>query len=106
MKIKKGDQVLIIKGKDKGKKGRVLRGFPAEFRVLIEGVNIKKRHQRPRREGEKGQIVETPSPLPVANLKLICPGCGKPTRVGYKEKSKIKNQKSKIRICKKCNQEI
>jgi len=101
MKIKKGDQVLIIKGKDKGKKGKVLRGFPAESKVLIEGVNIKKRHQRPRREGEKGQRVETPSPLPVANLKLICPRCGKPTKVGFKLRGK-----DKYRICKKCGQEI
>ncbi len=101
MKLKKGDQVLIIKGKDKGKKGKILRGFPAESKVLIEGVNIKKKHQKPKREGEKGQIVEVPSPLPVSKLKLICPKCGKPTRVGFKVRNK-----NKYRICKKCGEEI
>jgi len=101
MKIRKGDQVLIIKGKDRGKKGKVLRGFPRELKVLVEGVNIKKKHQRPRREGEKGQVVEIPAPIPVANVKLICPKCKKPSRVGYK----IEEQK-KYRICKKCGEEI
>ncbi len=101
MKIKKGDQVLIIKGKDKGKKGKVLRGFPKELKVLMEGVNIKKKHQRPKKEGEKGQIVEVPVPLPVFNVKLICPKCGKPTRVGFKRR-----EKNKYRFCKKCGEEI
>lgn len=101
MKIRKGDQVLIIKGKDKGKKRKVLRGFPEEFKVLVEGVNIKKKHQRPKREGEKGQVVEVPVPLSISNLRLICPRCGKPTRVGFKQR-----EKNKYRICKKCGQEI
>jgi large subunit ribosomal protein L24 len=101
MKIKKGDQVLIIKGKDRGKKGKVLRGYPRELKVLVEGVNIKKKHQRPRREGEKGQVVEIPFPLPVSKVKLICPKCKKPARVGYKvAKGK------KYRVCKKCGEEI
>ena len=101
MKIKKGDQVLIIKGKDKGKKGKVLRGLPDEFKVLVEGVNVKKRHQRPKKEGEKGQIIEVPVPLSVSNLRLICPKCGKPTRVGFRVR-----EKNKYRICKKCGQEL
>lgn len=106
MKIRKGDQVLIIKGKDRGKKGKVLRGFPKENQVLIEGVNIKKRHRKPKKEGEKGQVVEVPKPMPISKLKLICPKCGEPTRVGYKEKLKMKNEKLKIRVCKKCGGEI
>jgi large subunit ribosomal protein L24 len=108
MKIRKGDQVLIIKGKDRGKKGKVLRGFPKKNQVLVEGVNIKKKHRRPRREGEKGEIIEVPAPIYVSNVKLICPKCKRPTRVGYKEKPKTKNQKpkTKIRICKKCKEEI
>jgi len=101
MKIRKGDQVLIIKGKDRGKKGKVLRGFPKEMKVLVEGVNIKKKHRRPTRAGEKGQIVEVPAPIYVSNVKLICPKCGKPTRVGYKV-----TEKAKYRICKKCGEEI
>lgn len=113
MKIKKGDQVLIIKGKDKGKKGKALRSFPEKKQVLVEGVNIKKVHKRPKKTGEKGQIVEVSSPIYISNLKLICPKCGKPTRVGYnivkssteKQKTKI-NEKIKVRICKKCGAEI
>ncbi|RLC38557.1 MAG: 50S ribosomal protein L24 [Candidatus Nealsonbacteria bacterium] len=117
MKIRKGDQVLIIKGKDRGKKGKVLRGFPKKNQVLVEGVNIKKKHRRPRREGEKGEIVEVPAPIDVSKVKLICPKCGKPTRVGYKVNLNLpegkqassgagKTQKSKVRICKKCKKEL
>ena len=106
MKIRKGDQVLIVKGKDRGKKGKVLRGFPKEAKVLVEGVNIKKVHKRPKKEGEKGQVVEVPASLPISKLKLICPKCGKPTRIGYEVKSKVQSQKSKVRICKKCQGEI
>jgi len=98
MKIKKGDTVLIIRGKDKGKKGKVLRGFPKEFKVLVENVNLKKKFQKPRREGEKGQIIEMAVPLPVSSVKLICPKCGKAVRVGYKGKG--------VRLCKKCGEEI
>lgn len=101
MKIHQGDQVLIIKGKDRGKKGKVLRGFPKEDRVLVEGANIKKVHKRPKKEGEKGQLVEVPSPLALAKLKLICPKCGQPTRVGFKSSGQ-----EKIRVCKKCHGEI
>lgn len=101
MKIHKGDTVLIIKGKDKGKKAKVLRGFPEKLKVLVEGVNIKKIHKKPRKEGEKGQVVEVPSALPVSKAKLICPKCGKPARVGYKT-----DGKAKTRMCKKCGGEI
>ncbi|MBZ9578422.1 50S ribosomal protein L24 [Patescibacteria group bacterium] len=116
MKIKKGDQVLIISGKYRGKKGKVLKAFPKEQRLLIEGVNLRKKHIRPKREGEKGQIVELPAPIHISNVKLICPKCKKATKVGYKVISKrtlrggakgsSKDQKSKVRICKKCGQKI
>ena len=104
MKIKKGDTVLIISGKDKGKKGKILEVFPKEERILVEGVNLMKKHQRPRKAGEKGQIIELPKPIDISNAELICSKCGKATRVGYKPKTK--DQKLKIRICKKCGQEI
>lgn len=97
MKIRKGDTVLIISGKDRGRKGKVIRALPKEGKVVVEGMNIRKKHIRARREGEKGQIVEIPAPMDVSNVKLICKKCGKPTRTSYKIK---KNQK--IRICKKC----
>ena len=101
MKIKKNDTVLIISGKDRGKKGKVLHVFPKDQRLLVEGVNMRKKHVRPKKSGEKGQIVESPSPLTVSNVKLICPKCAKPSRVG----SKIIDKK-KYRMCKKCGQEI
>ena len=101
MRIHKGDQVLIISGKDRGKKGKFLNVFPKDLRVLVEAVNLRKKHVKPKRSGEKGQVVETPSPLAVANVKLVCPKCSKATRVGYKL---VENKK--YRICKKCNSEI
>jgi len=104
MKIHKGDTVLIISGKDKSRKGKVLEAFPKEGRILVEGMNLRKKHQRPKKSGEKGQIVELPRPIHISNVKLVCQKCEKATKVGYK--SKIKNQKSKIRICKKCGQEV
>ncbi|MCD6094858.1 50S ribosomal protein L24 [bacterium] len=106
MKIKKGDQVLVISGKDRGRKGKVIKALPKEGKVIIEGMNIKKKHIRPRRQGEKGQIAQIPAPIDVSNVKLICPKCGKPTRVGYKKKVKSNGEKVKTRICKKCKQEI
>jgi len=101
MKIKKGDTVLIISGKDKGKKSKVLEAFPRQNKVAVERVNIVKRHRRPKREKEKGQIVEVPKPIDVSNVKLVCPKCSQPTRLGYRL-----TEKGKYRICKKCNQEI
>ena len=101
MKIKKGDTVLVTSGKDRGKKGGILRALPKERKVVVEGVNLVKRHQRAKRTGEKGQIVEMPLPIDVSNVKLICPKCGKATRVGYK----LVNEK-KFRICNKCDKEI
>lgn len=97
MNIKKNDQVLIISGKDRGKKGKILEVFPKKQRVLVEGVNLRKKHRRPQKSGEKGQIIHLPGPLSVSNLKLLCPKCGKAARVGQK----IEGDK-KYRICKKC----
>ncbi len=101
MKIKKNDQVKIISGKDKGKTGKVSRVFPAEKKLMVEGLNIVKKHVRPRREGEKGQRVEVPGKLAVSNVMLVCPKCGKATRLG----SKTVGDK-KVRVCKKCGAEI
>lgn len=101
MKIKKNDQVLIISGKDRGKKGKVLDVFPEESRIIVEGVNIRKKHVKPKKSGEKGQVAELPGHTAISNVKLICSKCGKPARVGYK----IVEDK-KYRICKKCGQEL
>jgi len=101
MKIKKGDTVLIISGKDKGKKGKVVKAFPKADRVLIEGINLRKKHIKPKKSGEKGQIISLPLPIHVSNAKMICSKCGKPTRIGYKIEAG-----KKFRICKKCGQEV
>ncbi len=101
MKIKKGDQVQIISGKDREKRGKVLRVFPKIMKVTVEKVNIIKKHVRPKKEGAKGQRVEIPAPMDVSNVMLICPKCGKMTRVGFKTENK-----NKFRICKKCGSEI
>jgi large subunit ribosomal protein L24 len=101
MKIKEKDIVLIISGKYRGKKGKVLVASPKEGKILVEGINIKKKHQKPKKQGEKGQIIEKPSAIPASNAKLVCPKCGQATRVGYKLVDK-----KKYRICKKCSQEI
>jgi large subunit ribosomal protein L24 len=101
MKLKKGDTVLVISGKDRGKTGKVLRSFPKDTKISVEEVNFRQRHLRPKKQGEKGQIVKIPAPLDVSNVKFICPKCGKAVRLGYK----IENGK-KFRICKKCKSEV
>lgn len=101
MKIKKGDQVIIISGKDRARKGKVIQALPKEEKIIVEGINLRKKHVKPKRSGEKGQIIQMPVPLRACNVKIICPKCGKATRVGYK----IEGEK-KYRVCKKCKQEI
>ena len=101
MKIIKGDTVVITSGKDKGKKSKVLRGFPKQNKILVEGVNIKKKHIKPKKEGEKGQVVEIAYPISISNTKIVCPNCGKSSRVGYLIEKGIK-----LRVCKKCNKTI
>ncbi len=101
MKIKKGDNVKIISGKDRGKTGKVLRVFPGAGKALVEGLNLVKKHVRPRKQGEKGQRVSVPAAIDISNIMLICPKCSKSSRVGYKISGK-----NKFRICKKCGSEI
>lgn len=101
MNIKKDDQVLIISGKDRGRKGKVIKVFPEENKVIVEGMNMKKKHVKPKKEGEKGQVVDTPAPVDASNVKLICPKCGEPARL-----SKKQGEQGKLRICKKCGEEF
>jgi large subunit ribosomal protein L24 len=101
MKLKKGDQVIVTAGKDKGRKGKIEKVIPAANRVFIPGINVFKKHLKPQGEKQPGGIVDVIKPLPVANVALLCPKCQKPTRVGYQV---IKNQKT--RICRKCQQTI
>jgi large subunit ribosomal protein L24 len=101
MKIKTNDNVKIIAGKDKGKEGKVVQVFAKEGKIVVEGANIMKKHLRPKKQGEKGQVIELAAPFNASNAMLICEKCGKPTRVGYKI-----GEKSKNRICKKCKEVI
>lgn len=98
MKLKKGDTIKIIKGKDKGRTGKIERVFPKLNRVLIPGINVYKKHTKPRGEKEPGGIIDIVKPLSVANVALVCPKCGQPTRVGYQ----VDQSGEKQRICKKC----
>lgn len=100
-KIKKGDTVLVISGKDRGRKGKVLRVFPQDGRVMVEGMNLKKKHRKPSRQGEKGQMVHIPLPFPVSKVKLVCSSCQKATRAGFTVEGK-----EKYRTCKKCGARI
>lgn len=102
MKIKKGDKVKIITGKDKNKQGKVLQVLPQKEKVVVEGLNLVIKHVRPRRAGEKGQRIQFPAPLHISNVMLVCPKCNKSTRVGYK----ILENKKKVRLCKKCKEVI
>jgi large subunit ribosomal protein L24 len=101
MKLKKGDTVKVVAGKDSGKTGKIEKVMPKLAKVVVEGMNQYKRHVKSRMPGQKSEIITLTKPLPVANVQLICPKCKKPTRVGYKL---LKDDKT--RICKKCNQEF
>jgi large subunit ribosomal protein L24 len=117
MKVKKGDMVQILAGKDRGKQGRVIEARPSERRVIVENLNVAKRHTRPRpikdssRMGGTqvvpGGIIEQPAAIPVANVMVVCPVCGNPTRVGVLEKE-VKGEILRVRVCKRegCRQEI
>jgi large subunit ribosomal protein L24 len=99
-KIKKGDTVLVISGKDKGKKSKVLKVLPNENKVVVENVNIVKKHQRPTQQMREGGIIEQPKPIDISKVMLICPNCEKQTRVGFK----FLDNGTKVRYCKKCGE--
>jgi large subunit ribosomal protein L24 len=100
LRVKKDDEVLILAGKDQGKKGRVLRVFPVKQRAVVENMNLLKKHTRPNpQKNIKGGVVERESHIHLANLMVICRECGKPSRIGYSQLSDGK----KVRVCKKCN---
>lgn len=101
MKLKKGDTVLVTIGKDKGKKGKVEVVYPQDNRVRVAGVNMYKRHMKRRDDKNPGGILDIPKPLDVGKVALVCPKCGKQTRVGY-----VVSAKEKVRVCNKCNQHI
>ena len=102
LKIKKGDRVRVLTGKDRGHEGEVMRVIPSTGKVIVDGANVAKKHQRATKATMQGGIIDKDMPLPVANVALLCPACGKPTRVGYK----IDGDGTKVRVCKKCGGEM
>lgn len=101
MNIKRNDTVKIIAGKDRGKTGKVTNVFPKKEKIVVEGVNIHKKHTKPKRQGQKGQTIQMPMPIHVSNAMIVCRGCNKAVRIN----KKIIGVK-KVRICKKCGGEI
>ena len=106
MNIKKNDKVKILAGKDRGKIGKVLQVSPEDNRASVEGLNLLIKHLRPRRQGEKGQRIEFPAFMNATNLALVCPKCGRATRIGAKLMKLEGKKDKKFRICKKCQEII
>ncbi|MCD6583441.1 MAG: 50S ribosomal protein L24 [Candidatus Omnitrophica bacterium] len=102
LRIKRGDKVVVLAGKDKGKIGKVLKVFPSKHRAIVEGINLVKKHMRRRREDEPYGIKDIPAPIDISNLALFCPYCNR----GVRFEIKILEDKTKVRICKKCQKEI
>ena len=105
MHIKTGDEVLVISGKNKGQRGKIKQSIPQERRVVIEGLNIIKRHMRARGPGKPGGIIEMEAPLDASNVMLICPSCGRASRTGkrFLEETDYKGRPRKVRYCKACD---
>lgn len=101
MKIRKGDTVKIIAGADRGKTGAVVRVLPETEQLVVDGLNMRTRHRRPRRAGEKGQKIQFAAPLHISNAQLVCTKCSKPTRVGFK-----KLDDGKVRVCRLCHETL
>ena len=102
MKIRRDDTVLVVAGKDRGKKGKVRQALPKESRVVVEGANKVKHHTRPRGTVRQAGIIEREAPLHVSNVVLICTKCNRPTRVGFR----FMEDSTKVRVCKECNEVI
>lgn len=101
LNVKKGDTVVVISGKDKGKKGKILVADPKAERVIVQNAAMMTKHVKPRRQGEPGGRIEKEGTLHVSNVKIVCPKCDKATRVGYKM-----DGDKKVRVCKKCGKNI
>jgi large subunit ribosomal protein L24 len=102
MKVKKGDHVRVIAGKDVGKEGPITRVITATDRVIVDGVNVAKRHQRAQGQTMQGGIIDKDMPIHVSNVAIVCPGCDKPTRIGYR----FEDDGTKVRVCRKCGKDL
>lgn len=101
LKIRTGDTVEMRKGKDRGRRSKVLEIRPRQMRAVIEGLNTVRKHRKPRRAGQKGEIIALPRAVPLANVMLVCPSCSKPTRLGVSRRDS-----SRLRVCKRCGHEF
>ena len=102
MNVKKGDTIVVLSGKDKGKQGKVLKSDPKGGKVIVEGVNVAMKHRKPRKQGEEGGIVKMETPIYACKVMLVCPKCGKPTRPAFR----FLDDSSKARVCRKCGETI
>ena len=110
LNVKKGDTVVVISGKDKGKKGKITAAFPKTGKVVVEGVNMVTKHQKARNAMQPGGIIHKEAAIDASNVMLVCPKCGKPARIAHKvtmvEGENGAKKRKMIRVCKKCNAEI
>ena len=97
MKIKKGDTVQVLSGNDKGKKGEVLETIPKSGKVVVKGVNVRKKHVKPKKQGDEGGILSIECAIPAAKVNVFCSKCNKPVRIGFKQE-----KEEKVRVCKAC----
>jgi len=102
MHIKTNDAVIVLAGRDKGKQGKVMSADPNDKKVLVEGINVAKRHKKPRKQGEPGGIISKETPIYASKVMRVCPKCSKPTRPAHR----FDKDGSKVRVCKKCDAEI
>jgi large subunit ribosomal protein L24 len=101
-KVRKNDTVQVLAGRERGKQGKITRVLTKEDRVVVEGLNIRKRHTKPRRQGEQAGIVEFPAPIHISNVAVVCGKCGKAARVGFR----LLADDTKVRFCKRCDEVI
>ena len=101
MRIKKGDTVKVLSGNDKGKTGEVIEVLPKTQKVIVKGVNIRKKHVKPKKQGEEGGILSIECAIHSSKVNVVCPKCNKPTRIGFQE-----DKDGKVRVCKKCGTKL
>jgi large subunit ribosomal protein L24 len=102
MKIRKGDRVVVLSGKDRGREGNVVFAYPDKGRVIVDGANVAKKHQKPTKQAQQGGIIDKEMPIDVSNVAVVCPSCHKPTRIGYR----FEPDGDKVRICRKCEGDL
>ena len=101
MKLKQGDNVIVLSGNDKGKTGEILEIIPSTQKVIVKGVNIRKKHVKPRKAGEEGGIISSEYPIHSSKVNVVCPKCGKASKIGY-----VIEDGKKVRVCKKCGAKL